>query len=254
MSRGGFTLTELLVGSFVSTIMVGALTYVYMQETHFQGEIQRRSAFGMSQLLPAAAVTHLSRQLETADRVVIPAGRTDTVVYRTLDYLNNPACNVLVPADSAPPASCLDDAANYRWDQYWWDSAAKQWVWFRDIRSPAGAKQCASRHVLVNDITLGQLAFVDSGVSSLGAEPFGDARDNNLLAYTLQWDGQVETAGKQTILQQRLFAGQVALRHEAYTRVNSVNDAARLDSGSGLAVPGLSEPPDDGSGNLAVCP
>ncbi len=239
-----FTLTEVLIGTVTSVIVLAALIIVYLSGMSMHRELSGVSGQTLDQLIPAAAVTHTVKRLELADRIVIPvaAPAGSVVLLRTPDYTTAP-CTSGVPPGTPPGPDCLDQAPNYRWDEYHWNSGALEF--YRVIRQPGGSKQCGSKQILSDGMTAVAFTFRDTGVAAVGTEPMG-VLDNNVVSYTVSWQ-KVITAGKTTATTlTRTYAGEATSRFIPYSNIN----AAIGDSGQGLApvgIPvGISDPPTDG--------
>ena len=234
------TLTEVLVASAVAAIAVIGITAMEVSRARNQAELRRRSGVltDVAQTGLAASI-QLTRSVEAADRIrFLAAGDPTNMLLRTFDPDTDCAGlpnSCVAPPGGAPALCCYDVAANYRWDEY--RRTGNELRYYRDIANVA-AGGCANRTVLSREIGSFSVDFVDATPQAPpgGEPPIGaPGSDSNTLRYSLLWDNGLAGAQRLT----HTFSGQITSRAIPYSNVNS----GAGDSGSGMAPPGVSDPP-----------
>ena len=225
VAHRGVTLTEMLIAAALATIVVLSLTEFDVARFRMGEEIRRHSGTLTPEHGRAAfTVIHLAKRLERADRLDLqPDGPNQVLNIRTPNFTTPGCAGVLIP-----PASCLDLAANYRWEQYNLSPTGELRVY-----TPPG---CASWVVLASQITSLNFFYRDEtptppapAPTPPGGEP--PVQDNNIMEFRIGWSDGAGISHD--------FVGQMTIRAGAYTNVMT-----------GLQPPGgadISPPP-------ATCP
>ncbi len=198
----GFTLAEVMIATTLVAVVFIGIGAFEVSRIRIAQDIQQRTSVTEPQHLQAAlASLRIGQGLTVADRAVVNAA-ADTVQLRSFvpSADNPPGCPAgsCTTVGAVPSACCFDIAANYRWDEYHYNSAGSAIELYTGTR--AG---CTNKSLLAQQITSLNFSYVDASAAPPGGEPFPDARDNNLVQYQLQWtDGALS----------HQFTGQVAMR------------------------------------------
>lgn len=234
-SASGITLTEVLIASAVAAVVTVGIVAVDVSRTRFQAELRRRSGVltDVAQTGLAASI-QFARSLEAADRVIIvtPNDPAD-VRLRTFAPTADCGGGCLNPPSGAPAMCCYDTAGNYRWDEY--KRTGNELRYYRDLAT------CTGLSVLSREIGSFSVNFTDATPQAPpGGEPPLNpvGLDTNTFQYTLLWDNGLAGAQRLT----HTFGGTVTSRAIPYSDVN----ATAIDSGTGLAPPGVAGPPAEG--------
>lgn len=212
---------ELIVASVVALVVVFGVVAVDSGRVQMHEELRVRSEV-MSQHGQAAlsAAMRLGKSLERADRINVLSTSPGNVRFRT--FVPTADCGSGCTG-GIPDPCCFDLPANYQWDQYRLTGT--------EMRLYSNLNAGCTLRVIARDITGLTFTFVDQAPQPPGGGP---DLDNNLLGYTLVWTDGVRS---------HQFSGQVTSRAIAYSNLNT----STSDSGTGLAAPGVSNPP-------AMCP
>jgi hypothetical protein len=221
-SKSGITLMEVIVASILAVVILVALTQIDLTRMNL-GNRARNPGISEAPL----ALANITRQLERSDRVVLPSA--DDVQFRY--FIDIPANRT--PGCQAPPfpATCLDDSANYRWGEFRHAQNAQgiNFILFFDDT----ASGCATDYQF-RDINNLAIQFQDA--TPAAPPPGGDpaVQDNNMILISVSSLNPQDPDA--TIL---TYTGEVAARGLPYSDVG----ATGVDSGSGTAAPGISNPP-----------
>ena len=221
-ARAGLTLTELLLATAVSFVIMAAVFLVDVSRTRMHKELRESTVVLTEQGRAAlSGVLQLTKFLERADRIVLVNGAN--AQFRTFQGGTDAGACVGC-AGTPPPSCCFDIGGNYRWDQAALVGDALT-LW-RDTNGG-----CGTSRVLARQITQASFAFAtDQGAPPPGGEP--SLNDLNLIQYSVTWNDVAGTGRSQT------FTGQVTSRAIPYSSLG----ATPTDTGLGLAPAGVSDP------------
>lgn len=236
----GLTLTEVLIASVIGIVGLLVVIQANQLRTGLFVAIRARGQGAGSDVLPAFSALQVMKDLEQADRVVIPNASTIQI--------RKPLMTTAGCAGVAPAPVCFDNPANYRWVQYRHvDTGApvgNDALKFYDETSIG----CANARVIANQLGLVQFSYSTYNAPGVpppppGGEPFASGADNNVVDFRVRWDGAVY--GVVLSPTSRTYRAKVTLRNAIYGDLSA--NAATGDSGLGLAPLGVSPPP-------ALCP
>ena len=218
LTERGFTLTELLVGAALAAVVAIGIATLEGGRAKMEQEILDRSSLRSDESAIALALVGMSDRITQADRIVIDNG---TGVFQ---FRAPVGCMAGVPA----PA-CFDNPANYGWDQYRLTADQLQLYTATQVG-------CGNLQVLANNVTALSFNFIDFAIVPPGGNP---VPDNNLVEYAVSWDNAMPGVRNKT----HQFLGRAVSWNITYSNVNTTP----TDSGTGMAPPGVANPP-------ATCP
>ena len=203
----GLTLAELLVASTLALVVIAGLGTIDVARLRMYDDLTRRSGLLSDQIHAAMAAQQLNRDLKRADRILVintglgaralpdettlpavepftspPGADRATLQLRIPRSTTDSASCAGCAGAGAPPACCLDIAANYQWVQYQRDAEGHLWLYLDPPR-------CAKNTLLSGQITSFTVQYRDeSPPLSQGDPPVTPAgADNNVLEYQLGW-------------------------------------------------------------------
>jgi len=236
----------MLVASTLSVVVILAIGQVDVTRILLAQQVRRSTSL---QAQAGLAMADLTKRLMQADRVNlinppniqfrIPEPDTDC------PRVDLPSCPVVCEGctGTVPPPCCFDIPANYRWAQYHHvdtdgdvDHRRDTIQFYDNIIRPGWREDCTPDATFPNisDLTIN---FRHEAKEALGGDPFDNRQDNNVLELAVS-SKNPDTGATVT------YRGEVTIRGGAYTDVNATCTSRNsCDSGTGLAPPGVSEPP-----------
>ncbi len=228
-SERGITLTEILLAAGIALVIIAGIIVTDITRFRIEQEVNKRAgttAPGEQQA--ALATIHFANELAPADRVVLVS--SSSLLVRRPHMSTDPCKNPV-----APPPTCLDNPANYQWDQYVLDVPNKTLKFYSHLKRNG----CSVREDMAIQIEQVTFDYVDASQPPPGGEPFAapSLKDNNLLSYLIRWNDGKSPARTHD------FQGTVAIRAAPYSDVNAGTTILGEDSGTGLAPTAVSSPP-----------
>ena len=179
------TLTEVLLASSIGLFIILAFSGVDVSRLLLTNQIHQDAGFHTE---IAYAMSHMLKRLEGADRISLISSDPGNIQFRV------------------PLGTDLDNAANYDWAQYRYESGSKQLFFYGQTEGGCSA------HLLAKNVTGLTLSQPDEAPAPPGGEP--SSADTNVLALSIT----VEDPDTQNAL---TFRGEVTIRAAAYTDIST---------------------------------
>ncbi len=227
----GITLFELLVASSLGLFLLIAIGRINLSRFYHSKRIQSVAVF---QAEAGLALATLAKRLEQADRIVLHSTGEDGPP--AIPPSNGPA-NVLF---RVPLGAAFDSANNYRWAQYRLvdldqNGRPETIAFYDNLGRPDSDCVVDEKFSSVRKLTV---TFKDVTPAPPGGEP-ASGRDTNLLELRLF------LIDPETNRIEARYTEGVTFRAGTYSNVGveCPDDGRPCDTGSGLAPPGVSDPP-----------
>jgi hypothetical protein len=190
----GLTLTEILVASALSLMVIFGITTMDTTRTRIYELLRVRSGAVSEEGAAALAMLSLQKHLEVADRVYVLSAADPGNIQIRVPF----GC-----AGAAVPApACFDVATSYQWDQFRRTGDEMR------LYTNTGAG-CGTLRVLARSISALTFQYTDQAPKPPGTEPANN--DNNLLEFSLTWDNLFGRTHR--------FQDKVTIRAGAYTDI-----------------------------------